>query len=208
MLALSVRSRLGDERDQLGLDSIVSIYEPENTAAGAVMRRLGFTLERETIHPAHHVVLHVMSLSRAPSTRRETPVVQTHVVVAAVLLDGARVLLCHRSAERRWYPDVWDLPGGHVEPGEQPLDALRRELLEELGIEVEARACAFVRRILRPATDLDLSVFVVTAWSGTVENLQTDEHDDVAWFHADELPSLALADESYRPMLRALLVSR
>lgn len=50
--------------EQLGLDKIVSIYEPDNVASGAVMRRLGFTLERETTHPALGVPLHVTSLAR------------------------------------------------------------------------------------------------------------------------------------------------
>jgi oligopeptide/dipeptide ABC transporter ATP-binding protein len=45
-------------------------------------------------------------------------------IVTAVLRDGDRVLLCHRSAGRRWYPDVWDLPGGHVEEGQDPTGAL------------------------------------------------------------------------------------
>ncbi|WP_428833210.1 NUDIX hydrolase [Micromonospora coerulea] len=49
-------------------------------------------------------------------------------IVTAVLRDGDRVLLCHRSAGRRWYPDVWDLPGGHVEEGEDPKESLVREL--------------------------------------------------------------------------------
>jgi len=49
--------------EELGLESIVSIYEPENAASGSVMRRLGFTLERETRHPALGVGLHVMALS-------------------------------------------------------------------------------------------------------------------------------------------------
>ena len=40
------------------------------------------------------------------------------MLVAGVLVRGAEVLLGHRSPHRRWYPDVWDLPGGHVEPGE------------------------------------------------------------------------------------------
>src|SRR5690349_1557820 len=57
-------------------------------------------------------------------------------IVAALLRDGDRVLLCHRSAARRWYPDVWDLPGGHVEAGETPGAALVRELREELGITI------------------------------------------------------------------------
>ena len=50
--------------EELGLDAIVSIFEPENTASGAVMHRLGFTLERETTHPTHLVQVHVMSLTR------------------------------------------------------------------------------------------------------------------------------------------------
>ena len=51
--------------DRLALDAIVSIYEPANAASGAVMRRLGFTLDRETTHPTHGVQLHGMSLSRS-----------------------------------------------------------------------------------------------------------------------------------------------
>jgi RimJ/RimL family protein N-acetyltransferase len=56
--------------EELGLGSIVSIYEPDNVASGSVMRRLGFALERETTHPTHGVRLHVMSLAR--STWRPT----------------------------------------------------------------------------------------------------------------------------------------
>jgi RimJ/RimL family protein N-acetyltransferase len=55
--------------DGLGLPSIVSIYEPENVASGAVMRRLGFALERETTHPTLGVHLHVMSLTNDGTTR-------------------------------------------------------------------------------------------------------------------------------------------
>lgn len=57
--------------EQLGLDRIVSIYQPENVASGAVMRRLDFTLERETTHPTFGVPLHVMSRTRpAPGDGR------------------------------------------------------------------------------------------------------------------------------------------
>ena len=42
-------------------------------------------------------------------------------LVAALLVRDGRMLLCHRSAGRRWYPDVWDFPGGHVEGGESPM---------------------------------------------------------------------------------------
>lgn len=51
--------------DVLGLDSIVSIYEPENQASGAVMARLGFQLDRVATSPAHGVDLHVLALTRS-----------------------------------------------------------------------------------------------------------------------------------------------
>ncbi|MGB5952451.1 MAG: NUDIX domain-containing protein, partial [Ornithinimicrobium sp.] len=56
-----------------------------------------------------------------------------HVVVAALLLRNGRALLLHRTHTRQWYPDCWDLPGGHVEAGEDPAAALSRELFEDLG---------------------------------------------------------------------------
>jgi 8-oxo-dGTP diphosphatase len=57
-----------------------------------------------------------------------------HDVVARLLVRDGQVLLCHRSPDREWCPNVWDLPGGHVENGETGVDALVRELAEELGI--------------------------------------------------------------------------
>lgn len=59
-----------------------------------------------------------------------------HHVVAAALVRSGEVLLTHRSPSRQWYPDVWDLPGGHVEDGESELQALGREVREELGVHV------------------------------------------------------------------------
>lgn len=50
--------------EQLNLEKLVSIYEPDNVASGAVMRRLGFELELEATHPELGVLLHVMSLTR------------------------------------------------------------------------------------------------------------------------------------------------
>jgi 8-oxo-dGTP diphosphatase len=117
------------------------------------------------------------------------------------------LLLCHRSPGRRWYPDVWDFPGGHVEPGERPEDALRREVAEELGAELEGVDGGPVLHRVVPQAGLDLTVWVSWRWRGIVSNLQPEEHDAIGWFGEGQLDGLRFADPSYLPLLRRLLRS-
>ena len=126
-------------------------------------------------------------------------------IVTAVLRDGDRVLLCHRSAGRRWYPDVWGLPGGHVEEGEDPKESLVRELREELGITASEPSSPPMHEI-RTAT-FDMQIWLIDRWTGTPVNAAPDEHDAVAWFETSDLDSLRLAHESYLSMLTAVLVT-
>lgn len=54
-------------------------------------------------------------------------------VVAGLLVDGGRILACRRRSDQD-HASKWEFPGGKVEPGEDPRDALVRELREELAI--------------------------------------------------------------------------
>jgi len=58
----------------------------------------------------------------------------SHEVVSALIIRSQKILLGLRSSTRAFYPDVWDMFGGHVEPGETHEQTLVRELQEELGI--------------------------------------------------------------------------
>jgi 8-oxo-dGTP diphosphatase len=124
-------------------------------------------------------------------------------IVAAVLVDRGRVLLCHRSPDRRWYPDVWDLPGGHVEPGETCLGALAREIREELGILVHESSTVPLERL--SAAGFEMDIWLVARWCGRPTNLASDEHDEIAWFTVEQLGDLELAHESYAETLRTVL---
>lgn len=132
---------------------------------------------------------------------------QEHQMVAAIVRSGDRVLLCHRHPDRRWYPDVWDFPGGHVEDGEQPDQALRRELVEELGIDIGTVEADPVLHISDTSAGLDLTIWVIAEWQGEVQNRQPDEHDDIAWFGPLDLPSLELADRRYLPLIEHVVAT-
>jgi 8-oxo-dGTP diphosphatase len=60
------------------------------------------------------------------------------LVAAAVIFDGDRVLITRRPADKR-HPGFWEFPGGKVDPGESPEEALHRELKEELDVEIEVK---------------------------------------------------------------------
>jgi 8-oxo-dGTP diphosphatase len=126
-----------------------------------------------------------------------------HEVVAGIVIRDARVLLCHRSAGRAWYPDTWDLPGGHVEGGETPRQALGRELDEELGISVAVPSGPEFARLAE--ADFDCRIWIVTEWVGTPSNVAPDEHDEVAWWSLPALPRLRLAHPDYPALHRRAL---
>jgi 8-oxo-dGTP pyrophosphatase MutT (NUDIX family) len=114
-------------------------------------------------------------------------------VVVGALVREDRVLLGHRSARKRAFPGVWDLPGGVVEDGESERQALARELHEELGVRIASGATSHLCRVVvRPAGEpVELSAWLVTGWQGTPANLAPDEHDEIEWFDLVALPPLA-----------------
>lgn len=128
-------------------------------------------------------------------------VVRTPIAVAVLVRDG-HVLLAHRHPLRRWYPDCWDLVGGHVEPGELPEQAVLRESLEELGVHVHDP-----QPVGMPFSDptLDLHAFLITRWEGEPANRAPDEHDDLRWFLPAELDHLKMADPEALPSIRRVI---
>ena len=63
----------------------------------------------------------------------DSPATRVRTVVAAIIGDNRRLLICQRKCSDS-FPLRWEFPGGKVEPGESPIEALARELREELGI--------------------------------------------------------------------------
>jgi len=123
--------------------------------------------------------------------------------VGALLVSQQRILLTHRRADREWYPNVWDIPGGHVDTGETEAEALVRELREEIGIEITT--LPNVPFCVIDDDGFRMIVWNVTSWTGTPVNKATGEHDDLRWVTFNELQSLHLAHPSYQDLFRAVL---
>jgi 8-oxo-dGTP diphosphatase len=122
-------------------------------------------------------------------------------IAGGLLCYQGRLLLGKRSARRRAYPGVWDVPGGHVEVGETAEQTLVQELREEIGVTptewqelAELRAPAMGDE---HAHVLRLHLFLVTGWSGEPRNLLPCEHEALAWFTLEDTTRLTLAHTDY-----------
>lgn len=124
--------------------------------------------------------------------------------VAGALTSDGKVLLVKRSPQSRFYPDVWDLFGGHVEGEESPEDALRREALEEL--QVQVKSFHLLGTVHDPVEPAEVMVFAVTAWRGEPTNVAPNEHSEIAWFEADTLPESPGLD-GYRDLVVQAMAS-
>ena len=125
--------------------------------------------------------------------------------VCGALIRHGTVLLVKRSPQMRFYPDVWDLFGGHVESGESSEDALRREAMEELQVELET--FHLLGTIHDPVEPAEIMIFAVTAWKGEPINAALDEHTQIGWFPADGLPSSDGLDAYRELVLEAIAAS-
>lgn len=126
--------------------------------------------------------------------------------VAAFVVKENKVLLGKRSAERAFYPNIWDVFGGHKEAGETREAALRRELREELGIVVTGwRFLLTVDEPDRAANGAgQYHIYLVTAWDGEPQNLQPEEHAIVEWFGFEEAMNLPFAHPLYAELIAKL----
>lgn len=127
----------------------------------------------------------------------------THHVSCGLLVRAGRVFLVHRSPLKDKYFNVWDLPGGHLEPGENSRQALVREHREELNVEVAPPGGKAL--LTRQEANLFLEVWRVDEWDGEIINAAPDEHDDFGWFSLNEAISLDLADGEYQALFKQVL---
>jgi len=110
----------------------------------------------------------------------------TKRVVAALIVRGGKILICQRT-KHQTMPLKWEFPGGKIEEGEQPRDALRRELDEELGIDATVgNEVARIRHEYKSGNSVELRFYVIHEFRGELENRI---FKDMQWVERKDLPS-------------------
>jgi 8-oxo-dGTP diphosphatase len=112
-----------------------------------------------------------------------------HVACALIERDGL-VLVAQRSAAMS-LPLKWEFPGGKIDPGESLQDCLRREIVEELGIQVKVGDTLSATTHSYPTFTVTLHPFVCTVESGAIV---LHEHAAIAWLPASRLHTLDWAE--------------
>ena len=107
-------------------------------------------------------------------------------VVAALIQRDGKLLVCQRTRHQTM-PLKWEFPGGKIEQGEQPRDALRRELEEELGIDARiGDEIVRLQHVYPNNTRVELRFFIVREYEGDLENRI---FRDMQWSLPKDLPS-------------------
>ena len=109
------------------------------------------------------------------------------MVVAAVIEADSRVLICQRRKDDK-FPLLWEFPGGKVEPGETPEEALARELQEELGVRAEIGGELYrTRHSYKELADGIELIFFSAVIGATPGNFVYEAFEQIAWAKRDEL---------------------
>jgi len=123
-------------------------------------------------------------------------------VVCGVISDSAgRILVCRRGLDRH-LGGLWEFPGGKVDAGETPEVALKRELLEELAIEVEVgKRLSEIVEWTDGEVSIRLTGFHCMILKGKPEAI---EHEEILWCAISELSGLDWAEPDV-PLVKELI---
>lgn len=125
----------------------------------------------------------------------ETLALNQQVITACAFIhqkdDGVeKLFLPRRAGTKKFLPGIFELPGGHIDFGEDPVSGLRREIAEELGMEVEVGDPFFVFTYvnkIKGSHSIEVIYFARFANNPSDITLNPDDHSEFGWFAESEL---------------------
>ena len=111
------------------------------------------------------------------------------VVAGVLLFDHNKIILCKNANTHKHFPCKWEFPGGKVEPYECLQDALKRELKEEIGIELSSDNIHPFPNNSHQFGPIKLTLFVVCNWYGDIK-INHDIHSQVMSINYSDLQKM------------------
>lgn len=106
-----------------------------------------------------------------------------------ILIKNGSVLLQHRT-QTGFMDNFWSMPAGHIDGTESVSEALRREVKEEINVELSDSDVKLAHMMHRVSADRVYFDFFFTArtWKGELRNTEPLKHDELKWFPLRDLP--------------------
>lgn len=110
-------------------------------------------------------------------------------VVGAVIIKDSKILCAQRN-ENTSLPLLWEFPGGKIEDNETPIEALKRELLEEMQCEIDVK-----EKITTTVHEYEFAIIELSTYYAEMlnDNIILNEHKDIKWLSKAQLTSLEWA---------------
>ncbi len=130
-----------------------------------------------------------------PSHDSETAAHSQQVITACALIhhdfDGVRkIFLAKRAATKKFLPGAWEIPGGHIDFGENIVEGLKREIAEEFETEVRVGDPFAVFDYTNPVKgshSIEVIYFATLVGSPEDIKLHPEDHETCAWYAENEL---------------------
>ena len=112
--------------------------------------------------------------------------------VTCAIIEKDDKVLCAQRSEQMSHALKWEFPGGKLEAGETLAACLKREIKEELGLDIAIREQLLARQhTYSPTKEIRLHPFICTIQAGTIS---LKEHKQIAWLHLNKLKTLDWAE--------------
>lgn len=115
-------------------------------------------------------------------------------VVAGVFIDDKKRVFCAKRKDKGDLALMWEFPGGKIEIDEQPEEALRREIFEELNVVVYNMKHFLTVSYSYPSFDITLKSYIC---NGSFVDLVLNDHDDFKWVNIPDLTKLDWANADW-----------
>ncbi len=178
---------------EVGIKKIETCVAIENPASWKIVEKLGFNRLNKTRMVKYTIQTKETKVYCYEITKEEyikriknKEKVETRIVLTGILRDNDLFLIVKRNENDELYPGAWEFPGGHLEPGETIKEGLKRELYEEIGLDINFNPIithySDEMKVKNGKIIYDLEIdFIINVNRNDINIKLSNEHSDYSW---------------------------